>query len=114
MYRPDEVRQMTTPMMVYKTEEKFVLGVKTKVLTPADKVFCNFKTYGGTEKEVNGVIAVEDTATITCWYHPCITSDCILERLTDGARFEVLGEPENIEQRNMVMRFKVRRVKGGA
>ena len=114
MYRPDEIKQMTTPMMVYKAEETYELGVKVKRLTPADKVFCNFKTYGGTEKEVNGVIAVEDTANITCWYHPSITSDCILERLTDGARFEILGEPENIEQRNMVMKFKVRRIKGGA
>ena len=114
MYRPVEVNQMTTPMMIYKAEEKYELGVLKKTLVPVDRIFCNFKTYGGTEKEVNGVIAVEDTATITTWFRPDITSDCILKRLTDGADFEILGEPENIEQRNMVLRFKIRRIKGGA
>lgn len=114
MYRPSEVNQMTTPMMVYKVEEKYEVGVLVKQYTELDRIFCNFKTYGGTEKEVNGVIAVEDTATIVTWYRPDITSDSILERLTDGAKFEILGEPENIEQRNMIMSFKVRRIKGGA
>lgn len=114
MYRPSEVAQMTTPMMIYKAEDKYELGVLVKQHVPVDKIVCNFKTYGGTEKEVNGVIAVEDTATITTWYRPDITSDCILRRLTDGADFEILGEPENIEQRNMILRFKVRRIKGGA
>lgn len=114
MYRPSEVSQMTTPMMIYKSEESYELGILKKTLVPVDRIFCNFKTYGGTEKEVNGVIAVEDTATITTWYRPDITSDCILRRLTDGADFEVLGEPENIEQRNMVLKFKIRRIKGGA
>ena len=114
MYRPREVNQMVTPMMIYKADESYELGVLRKTLTLVDRIFCNFKTYGGTEKEVNGVIAVEDTATIMTWYHPDIKSDCILERLTDGARFEILGEPENIEQRNMVLKFKIRRIKGGA
>lgn len=114
MYRPAEVNQMTTPMMVCKAEEKFELGVRVKSFTPVERIFCNFKTYGGTEKEVNGMIAVEDTATIVTWYNPEITSSSILKRLTDGAEFEILGEPENIEQRNMVMRFKVRRIKGDA
>lgn len=114
MYRPNEMKQMTTPMAVYKTIENVEYGVITKTFEKVDHFYCNFKTYGGTEKEVNGMIAVEDTANITCWYHPSITSDCIIERLTDGARFEVLGEPEDIEQRHMVMKFKVRRIKGGA
>lgn len=114
MYRPTEMEQMTTPMAVYKAVEKEDFGVIVKNYEKVDNFFCNFKTYGGTEKEVNGVIAVEDTANIVCWYHPSITSDCIIERLTDGARFEILGEPEDIEQRHMVMKFKIRRIKGGA
>jgi hypothetical protein len=35
-------------------------------------------------------------------------------RLSDGAVFDILGEPENIEMRNQFLKFKVRRVKGGA
>lgn len=114
MYRPNEMVQMTTPMQVWKAVEKDSFGVTVRSYEKADFFHCNFKTYGGTEKEVNGMIAVEDTATIVCWYHPSITSSCRLERLTDGAMFEILGEPEDIEQRRMVMRFKVKRVKGGA
>lgn len=114
MYRPTEIKQITTPMTVYKVEEKNELGVLVKQYSKLDDIVCNFKTYGGTEKEVNGLIAVEDTATIVTWYRPDITSDCILERLSDGAKFEILGEPENIEMRNQVLRFKVRRIKGGA
>ena len=34
---------------------------------------------------------------------------------TDNAKcYEILGTPENIEQRNMFLKFKVRRVKGGS
>lgn len=114
MYRPPETDQMVTPMMVYKIEEVYELGVLVKKKTPVCSIFCNFKTYGGTEKEVNGVIAVEDTATITTWYNPEIKSNGMLKRLTDGAEFEILGEPEDMEQRRMVMRFKIRRIKGGS
>lgn len=113
MYRPNEIKQMTTPMMVYKVEENKELGVVVKNYAELGMIYCNFKTYGGTEKEVNGILAIEDTATIVTWYRPDITSNCILERLSDGAKFEILNEPENIEMRNQVLRFKVRRIKGG-
>lgn len=114
MYFPAEAKQMTTLMKVYRTTEEYEFGVLVKKLSELGTILCNFKTYGGTEKEVNGIIAVEDTATIVTWYRKDITSDCIIERVTDGARFEILGEPENIEMRNVILRFKVRRVKGGA
>lgn len=114
MYRPNEASQMTTPMMVYTVKEKKEFGVVVKDYVKLDLIYCNFKTYGGTEKEVNGLIAVEDTANIVTWYRPDITSNCILERVSDGARFEILGEPENIEMRNQILKFKVRRIKGGA
>jgi hypothetical protein len=72
------------------------------------------KSYGGTETTINGVLSVEDTAQIVCWYRPDIRSECRLVRLTDGAVYEVIGEPENIEMRNQFLKFKVRRVAGGA
>lgn len=77
-------------------------------------IYANFKTYGGTETTSNGVLMVEDTATIVCWYRPDIKSDCRIVRLADNAIFEIIGEPENIEQQNQFLKFKVRRVKGGA
>lgn len=115
MYRPSEASQMTTPMQLQQPSEVTQYGVTTKSWqTVAGKIMCNFKTYGGTEKVSNNILSVEDTAQIVCWYRPEIKSNCRLIRLTDGAAFEIIGEPENIEMRNQFLKFKVRRIKGQA
>lgn len=76
--------------------------------------FGNFKTYGGTERDVNGVYSIEDTANVETWFRPDIKSDCRVARAGDEAIYEIINEPENIEMKNQFMKFKVRRVKGGA
>lgn len=115
MYRPSEASQMTTVMRLQQPTIVTEYGVSTKVWRDTSLVVrANFKSYGGTEKVSNDVLVVEDTAQIVCWYHPDIKGDCRLVRLTDNAVFEILGEPENIELRNQFLKFKVRRVKGGA
>ena len=115
MYRPSEAAQMTTPLRLQTPKTVSSYGVNKKTWEDVDCVImANFKTYGGTEKTDNGVLSVEDTAQIVCWYRPDIRSDCRIVRATDGAAFEILGEPENIEQRNQFLKFKVRRIKGGA
>lgn len=114
MYKPASANQLTTPMQLQTPKYSSSHGVATKAYTDGDVIMCNFKTYGGTESESNGILSVIDTAQITCWWRPDIKSDCRLKRLSDGAIYEILGEPENIEQRNQTMYFKVRRVTGGA
>ena len=115
MYRPIEASQMTTAMQLQQPKTVTEYGVAKKVYTNVEGiVFCNFKTFGGTERIVNDVLTVEDTAQIVCWYRPDIESDCRLVRLSDNAVFEILGVPENIEQRNQFLKFKIRRIKGGA
>ena len=74
----------------------------------------SFKTYGGTEREVNGLYSIEDTAIVECWYRPDITSECRVAIAGTERVYEVIGEPENIDLRNQYLRFRVRRVKGGA
>ena len=54
-----------------------------------------------------------DTALITTWYNPDIAVNCRLKR-ADGAIYEIVTPPENIDDANMYMQFKVERVKGGA
>ncbi len=76
--------------------------------------FGSFKTYGGTEKIINGVYSVEDTANIVTWFRPDIKSDCRVALGSDKAIYEIIGEPENINQRNQFLKFKVRRIKGKA
>ena len=114
MYRPSETQQMTTPLCLQTPTSERVNGVLVKTYEDVSDIFFgNFKTYGGTERQSNDVYTVEDTASIVCWFRPDIKSDCRIKRLSDNAVFEIIGEPENLEQRNMFLKFKVRRVKGG-
>lgn len=115
MFRPAAMAQLTSAFKLLKPKNAVVLGVATKKgYEEQEQIYkCSFKTYGGTEKLQNDLLVIEDTAVITCWYAPEITSDCRIKRLPDGAEFEILNEPENIEMRNFYMQFKVKRVKGG-
>ena len=112
---------MTTPLRLQQPVKATSYGVNKKTYKNINGVImANFKTFGGTEKNDNGIITVEDTAQIVCWYRPDITSGCRVvlldgnEDSDDAKCYEILGEPENIELRNMFLKFKVRRVKGGA
>lgn len=115
MYVPATAREMTTPVLlrvVTKTEDRG--GKPFPIYGDSIRFNCNFKAYGGTETVRDGVTVIEDTAQITCFYHPLIIGNCHIIRLRDGAEYEIIGEPDNIEQRNRYLTFKVRRYKGGA
>lgn len=114
-FKPSAVFSVAMKLLIPEYSE--VLGVPTKTFPDAsDGIRFNgsFKTYGGTERDVNGLYSVEDTAYIETWYTPEIKSDCRIYVMATGAIYEIIGEPENIELRNQFMKFKVRRVKGGA
>lgn len=116
-YRPSEIENMRTPMKLRVVDRyEKVNGVSKPIYKDAtDPIFhCNFKTYGGTETTVNGRYVLLDTAIITTWYRPDITSNCQVIRLSDNAVFEIKNEPENIEQSNQYLKFKIERIKGKA
>lgn len=75
--------------------------------------FGNFKSYGGTEKNVNGIYSIEDTANIETWFRTDIKSNCRIGLAQTGAIYEIINEPENINMRNQFLKFKVKRIKGG-
>ena len=106
----------TAPLVLLIPTYSVSSGVQKKTFpSVANGVRMNgsFKTYGGTDRDVNGVFAVEDTAVVETWYDPRVRSECrIYVPGTDGT-YEILGEPENIGLRNQFLRMKVRRVKGG-
>ena len=90
-----------------------IKGVRKKVYPDnGDVIYCNVRTFGGTERVVNDVIVLENTAVIETWYRPDIKADCRL--LINSVPHELLGEPENINMRNKYLTFKVRAIKGGA
>lgn len=115
MYRPNTT--FSTPLVLLIPTYTTVQGVKKKTFpTIENGILFNgsFKSYGGTDRDVNGIYAVEDTASIETWYRPDITSGCRIAIGGTNAVYEILGEPENIELRNQFLRIKVSRVKGQA
>ena len=108
MQRLAKGSQKTTPFYYYVGSYQNIKGVNKKVYT--------------VEKDSSIIIllkfllAVDDTANVTTWFDPSIKSGGAIALCDDqsGALFEIMGEPENIEQRNQEMAFKVRRYKGGA
>lgn len=113
IYSPKEMQQLRTAVKLFKPKtETQTLGVSRATFEDAGVIFVNWKTYGGTEQTVDGVYSVIDTAIVTTWYRPDITSGCRVK--LGEAVYEIINEPENVEQQNRVLQFKVRRVKGGA
>lgn len=108
----------TVPMVLLEPTYTTVNGVRKKTFPEVANgilIYGTFKTYGGTERDVNGVYSVEDTANIETWYRPEITSGCRIALANNPtAVYDIIGEPENIEMRNQYFIFKVLRIKGGA
>lgn len=113
-YRPQ--LDNTIPLKLLKPTYNKVSGVEKKTfpsVADGELFFGNFKTYGGTERDVNGVYSIEDTANIETWYRPDIKSDCRIA-LETGEIYDILGEPEDVNKRHQFLKFKVKRIKGGA
>lgn len=107
----------SVPMRVLIPTYANTQGVRVKAFPAVSdgiRINGSFKTYGGTEREINGVYGIEDTANVETWYRPDIKSDCRIVLESTGAVYDILGEPENIEMRNQYCVFKVTRHKGGA
>ena len=112
-YRP--TLPFTTALTIYKPTYSKIDGVNVKVYPKNGvNIFASFRTFGGTDANINGVYSVIDTADIETWFTPDITSDCLIEVTATGAKYHIIGEPENINMRNQFLKFKVQRDKGGA
>ena len=112
-----QAKDLRTPARVIVPDIKNQQGKTIKdYANPKERfdIFCNFKTFGGSEIHNNNVIVVLDTAEVVCWYDPRIKADCRLEMAEGGAQYDIIGEPENIDRANVLCKFKVQRTKGGA
>ena len=100
------------PVTLLKATIEVSKGVRKKVYTNSgDMIFCSVRTFGGTERIINDVLVLENTATIETWYRPDITADCRF--IINGVPFEIIGEPENVNMRNQYLIVKARAIKGG-
>lgn len=102
----------TVPAMLLKRSLTKVNGVNQESFAEKTMFFCAAKSYGGTEKVVNGVYAIEDTWQIDTWYNPDFGKGDRIRFLDDNTEFEILASPENINRRRQYMRFKVVAISG--
>ena len=100
------------PAILLKRSMRKVNGVNQESFAEKATFFCAAKSYGGTEKVVNGVYVIEDTWQIDAWYNPDFGKGDRIRFLDDNTEFEILASPENINRRGQYMRFKVVRISG--
>ena len=101
--------------LLYKPTYTRAYGVETKTYPKQGVQFFGcMRSFGGTERDINGVYSVEKTAKIETWFNPEITSECLIEVAETGEKYEILGDPENVEMRNQYLILKVRKYSGGA
>lgn len=112
MYRPKQPFNVPAQLLIYTSEK--INGVMKKSFVDDITFFCSAKSYGGTEKVINDKYVIEDTTEIECWYDPKITSGCRIRLLDDNSEWEIITPPENIDRRNQFLKFKIKRINGGA
>ena len=114
-YRPG--KPFDTPLLLFPVvaTEKVKGRVVKTYATEGILFYGSFATYGGTERETNGVYSVEDTASIETWYRPEFAASGRVALANNQAKlYEIVGEPEDVEQRHQFVKMRVTRVAGGA
>lgn len=109
-YKPN--LPFTTPIQLLKRSLEKINGVNQPTYEPSITLYCSAKSYGGTEKQVNGVTVVEDTWVIDTFYHPAFRKGDRIKFLDDDTEYEILASPENIERKCKYMKFKVLSIGG--
>lgn len=107
-YVPSAV--LNVPARIWRCRYKRINGVQKAVYEPdEDIIWLGAKSYGGTEKTIDGVYTVEDTIEFTAYYNPTLTSSDRIQLLGDDSFWEILNTPENVDMRGAFMKFKGRR-----
>lgn len=100
------------PALHLKRSTEKINGVVQETFTDGETIYLSAKSYGGTEKVVNGVTVIEDTWQIDTWFNPELKKGDKIRFLDDNTEFEILASPENINRKGQYMRFKVLRIGG--
>ena len=109
----NELANMVTPVQLQIPTERVIKGVVKKDYADGDTFNVSWKSKGGTETQVNGVIMVQDTAEICCWFNPNIQTNCRIKNLITGLVYEIYTPVENVDSRSQFAKFKVKNVSGG-
>lgn len=119
MYKPKAPFNVNMILLV-PISKKYVNGkLKKEYSKPTEvtedmNIFGSFRTFGGTETNVNGVYTIINTAVIETWYRPDIKADCRIYIPDLNATYDIIQPPEDIERRHQYLKFKVQKVGGEA
>lgn len=112
MFKPS-AQQFATVIRLQHRQQTVVNGAPRSSYQDADPALhmCEFKPFYGAEAIQAGQLGITQGGTITMWYTPEVkTSDRILLNDDTALAFDVMTPPENVENRNMFLVFKVKRV----
>lgn len=112
MYKPCNIREMVTPAIHKKTVEVVINGRLTKQYNAVGNLRGKFKQKGSTETTANGVTVVITTTTFTTWYKENIKSNDVLT--IGGIDYQIIGKPENVENRGRYLVVMLEEFSGGA
>lgn len=108
-----ELSNFQTPLKLQIPTYKTSYGTTSKTGYEDSITFLASFKAKGTEVEKNGLLLIQETADVICWYNPLIESNARIVNLKSNKTYEILGDVENIDDMNQRMKFKVRRIAGG-
>lgn len=111
---PTMASRMFTPCQILKCEYLNNKGKVTKIYTErAETVFIAFSNFQGTEKNIDGVYSIENTASICSPFIPDLENGDCIKLLDNNKVYEIINSPENWNMQNLYLLFKVRQLERG-
>ena len=112
MYKPANIREFVTPAEHKTAAVVEVNGHLTKQYNKVGNLRGKFKQKGTVETAANGLTVVIDKTTFTTWYKSNVKAKDVLT--INGADYEIIGTPENVEMRGRYMIINLEKIGGGA
>ena len=112
MYKPAKIREFVTLAVHKRVVEKTTNGRTKKTVQTLASVRGKFKLKGTVETNANGLTVVIDKTTFTTWFKSDYASNDILE--IGGVDYQIVGTPENTENRGRYSVLNLERISGGA
>lgn len=107
--------ELRTPIYVVKKtrtydSEGYPVETDANVFGDDAVLMCKWVNAHGSDAYIAMQLQARDPATVTCRYSPLITPDCLIYKGSmDSEPFEIVGDPDNVEERNAWLEFKVQR-----
>lgn len=114
MYKPANIREFVTPAIFLKCKTEVINGRTNKTYEQAEKpnIRGKFKLKGTSQVTANGLVVIADKTTFVTWYRKDFEPGDAIE--IDGVRYNIIGTPEDTENRHRYSVLNIERLTGGA